>query len=200
MHSDFSQIGPFLFAALIVFAVYRRLRRSFGRQPLRPKRMTVRMVLLTILVCLLLPAALRSAQFLAAELAGAALGIGLGVWGARRTRFLTQGGQLHYVPHTYTGIAISLLFLGRLVYRVVLVYGSTHASHAASAVATNAQAPAAADPAQAFAPASMLQSPLTVGIFFLLAGYYLYYYGWLLWKSKHVEAADTEPDSAAPAQ
>src|SRR3984885_7389158 len=160
MHSDFSQIGPFLFAALIVFAVYRRLRGSFGRQPLRPKRMTVRMVLLTVLVCLLLPAALRSAQFLAAELAGATLGIGLGVWGARRTRFLTHGGQLHYVPHTYTGIAISLLFLGRLVYRVVQVYGSTHASHAANALA-NAQAPAAADPAQAFAPASMLQSPLT---------------------------------------
>jgi hypothetical protein len=192
MQSDFSQIGPFLFAALIVFAVYRRLRRSFGRQPLRPKRMTVRMVLLTLLVCLLLPAALRSAQFLAAEFAGAALGIGLGVWGARRTRFLMHGGQLYYVPHTYTGIAISLLFLGRLVYRVVQVYGSTHASHAANAVAANAQASAA--------PASMLQSPLTVGIFFLLAGYYLYYYGWLLWKSKHVEAADTEPDSAAPAQ
>jgi len=192
MHSDFSQIGPFLFAALIVFAVYRRLRRSFGRQPLRPARMTVRMVLLTLLVCLLLPAALRSAQFLAAELAGAALGIGLGVWGARRTRFLTHGGQRYYVPHTYTGIAISLLFLGRLVYRVVQVYGSTHASHAANAVAANAQASAA--------PAAMLQSPLTVGIFFLLAGYYLYYYGWLLWKSKHVEAADTEPDSVAPAQ
>jgi hypothetical protein len=192
MHSDFSQIGPFLFAALIVFAVYRRLRRSFGRQPLRPARMTVRMVLLTLLVCLLLPAALRSAQFLAAELAGTALGIGLGVWGARRTRFLTHGGQRYYVPHTYTGIAISLLFLGRLVYRVVQVYGSTHASHAANAVAANAQASAA--------PAAMLQSPLTVGIFFLLAGYYLYYYGWLLWKSKHVEAADTEPDSAAPAQ
>jgi hypothetical protein len=192
MHSDFSQIGPLLFAALVVFAVYRRLRRSFGRQPLRPVRMTVRMVLLTVLVCLLLPTALRSAHFLAAELAGAALGIGLGIWGARRTRFLTHGGQLYYVPHTYTGIAISLLFLGRLVYRVVQVYGSTHASHAANAVAANAQASAA--------PASMLQSPLTVGIFFLLAGYYLYYYGWLLWKSKHVEAADTEPDSAAPAQ
>ena len=200
MHSDFSQIGPFLFAALVVFAVYRRLRRSFGRQPLRPVRMTVRMVLLTVLVCLLLPTALRSAHFLAAELAGAALGIGLGIWGARRTRFLTHGGQLYYVPHTYTGIAISLLFLGRLVYRVVQVYGSTHASHAANAVAANAQASAAADPAQAFAPASMVQSPLTVGIFFLLAGYYLYYYGWLLWKSKHVEAADTESDSAAPAQ
>ena len=196
MQPDFSQIGPFLFAALVVFAAYRRLRRSFGRQPLRPVRMTVRVVLLTVLVCVLLPAALRSAQFLAAELAGAALGIALGVWGARRTRFLTHGGQLYYVPHTYTGIVVSLLFLGRLVYRVVQIYGRDHASRAAGAVAANA----AADPTQTFAPPSMLRSPLTIGIFFLLAGYYLYYYGWVLWKSKHLEAVDTEADSAASVQ
>jgi hypothetical protein len=195
MQPDFSQIGPFLFAALVVFAIYRRFRRSFGRQPLRPARMRVRMVLLTVLVCLLLPAALRSTQFLAAEIVGAALGIALAVWGAQRTRFLTHGGQRYYVPHTYTGIVVSLLFLGRLVYRIVQVYGGAHAP-AAGAAAANASA----DPAQAFAPAYMLKSPLTVGIFFLLAGYYLYYYGWVMWKSKHLEAADTEADSAASVQ
>lgn len=198
MQPDFSPIAPFLFAALVVFAIYRRFRRSFGRQPLRPARMRVRMVLLTALICLLLPAALRSTQFLAAEIVGAALGIGLAVWGAQRTRFLTQGGQLYYVPHTYTGVVVSLLFLGRLVFRIVQIYGGAHASPATSAVAANAYA--SADPAQAFAPASMLQSPLTVGIFYLLAGYYLYYYGWVMWKSKHLEAADTEAGSAAPVQ
>ena len=155
------------------------------------------MVLLTFLVCLLLPAALRSTQFLAAELVGAALGICLAVWGAQRTRFLTHGGQPYYVPHTYTGIVVSLLFLGRLVYRIVQIYGGTHPSSAAAAAANGH---ASADPAQAFAPASMLKSPLTVGVFFLLAGYYLYYYSWVLWKSKHLEAADTEADSAASVQ
>ena len=197
MQPDFSQIGPFLFAALVVFAIYRRFRRSFGRQPLRPTRMRVRMVLLTFLVCLMLPEALRSTQFLAAELIGAALGVALAVWGAQRTRFLTHGGQLYYVPHTYTGIVVSLLFLGRLVYRIVQIYEGAHAP-AAGAAAANAYA--SADPAQAFAPASMLKSPLTVGIFFLLAGYYLYYYGWVMWKSKHLEAADTEASSAASVQ
>jgi hypothetical protein len=197
MQPDFSQIGPFLAAALVVFAIYRRFRRNFGRQPLRPARMTVRIVLLTLLICLLLPSALRSAQYLAAELAGAALGIGLGVWGARRTRFLMRAGQLQYVPHTYTGIAVSLLFLGRLAFRLVQAYGSAHGAQAANAaMAGGAQA---GDPSQAFAPASMVRSPLTVGIFFVLAGYYLYYYGWVLWKSKHLEASDIEAESAAPA-
>ncbi|MGB6309691.1 MAG: hypothetical protein WBF89_18030 [Steroidobacteraceae bacterium] len=197
MQQDFSQIGPFLFAALVVFAIYRRFRRNFGRQPLRPARMTLRIVLLTVVVCLLLPAALRSAQFLSAELAGAALGIALGVWGAQRTRFLMFGGRLHYVPHTYTGIAVSLLFLGRLAFRLMQVYGGAHAAHLANAA--TAAAPAA-DPSQAFAPASMVRSPLTVGIFFVLAGYYLCYYGWVLWKSKHLEAADIEADPSAPSQ
>jgi hypothetical protein len=187
MQSDFSQIGPFLFAILVVFAVYRRLRRSFGRQPLRPARMTIRMVLLTVIVCALMPAALRSQQYFGAELAGAALGIGLGIWGARRTRFLMVGDRLHYLPHTYTGIAVSLLFLGRLVYRIVQVYTAAHAGHAAYA----------ADPSQAMGPASMVRSPLTVGVFFVLAGYYLYYYGWVLWKSKHLKAEDLEAASAA---
>jgi len=118
MQPDFSQIGPFLLAAVVVFAVYRRFRRSFGRQLLRPARMTVRVVLLAVLACALLPMALLSAGLLAAELAGAALGIALGVWGAQRTRFLMYGGQMHYVPHTYTGIAVSLLFLGRLTFRI----------------------------------------------------------------------------------
>ena len=190
MQSDFSQIGPFLFAILVVFAVYRRLRRSFGRQLLRPTRMTIRIVLLTVIACALMPLALRSQQFLGAEIVGAALGIGLGVWGAQRTRFIMAGERLHYVPHTYTGIAVSLLFLGRLVYRIVQVYTAAHAVHGANP----------ADPSQAMGPASMVRSPLTVGVFFVLVGYYLYYYGWVLWKSKHLKPEDIEsaPASAAP--
>ena len=182
MPGDFSPIAPYLFAALVVFAVYRRLRRSFGRQPLRRARMTVRMVLLALLICALAPLALRSPQYLGAELIGAALGIGLGAWGAQRTRFQMYGERLHYVPHTYTGIAVSLLFLGRLVYRITEMYGGPHAA--------NAGGPGGPP----------IKSPLTAGIFFVLAGYYLCYYGWVLWKSKHLVEGDIEAVSAAASQ
>jgi hypothetical protein len=185
MQPDFSQIGPYLLAALVVFAVYRRLRRSFGRQALRPARLTIRIVVLAVLACAMLPLGLVSVQFLAAEFSGAALGLGLGVWGAQRTRFLMQDGQLHYVPHTYTGIAVSLLFVGRLAYRLIQVYMGGHVPHGA------------ADPSRAFAGTSMLKSPLTVGILFVLVGYYVCYYGWLLWKSKRLTAADIDAASAA---
>jgi hypothetical protein len=194
MQPDFSQLGPYLIAALVVFAVYRRLRRSFGRQPLRPRRMMIRIVLLALIGCALMPAAFRSTQFLAAELAGAALGIALGLWGAERTRFLMSGEQLHYVPHTYTGIAVSLLFLGRLAFRLVQVYSGSHPSHVAYANAVPG-----ADPAQALTTGSMVQSPLTVGLLYVLIGYYLCYYGLVLWKSKHLKAEDIETNSASAA-
>jgi hypothetical protein len=125
----------------------------------------------------LVPLGLGSADFLIAEVAGAALGIALGVWGSSRTRFMTYGGELYYLPHTYTGIAVSLLFLGRLVYRVVQVYAGGAAPGA-----------------------SMVQSPMTVGLFFVLIGYYVCYCSVVLWKSKHIGAEDIEVPSAASSQ
>jgi hypothetical protein len=187
MQGDFSQIGPFLLAAFVVFVIYRRFRRNFGRQLLSPGRMTFRIVILAVVGCLLLPTALRSGQYLAAILVSAALGVGLALWGSKRTRFVKYGERLHYVPHTYTGIAVSLLFLGRLVYRVAETYSDSHARFGA-----NAHAAAAADPGQPFAAASMVRSPLTVAIVFVLVGYYVCYYSLVLWKSKHLKPEDIE--------
>jgi cytochrome b561 len=97
------------------------------------------------------------------------------------------GERLHYVPHTYTGIAVSLLFLGRLVFRGVQAYTAAPSPHA--------------DASQLHAPAAMLRSPLTAGIFFVLVGYYVCYYSLVLWKSKRLKPEDIEsaPASAAPA-
>ncbi|MEO7206907.1 MAG: hypothetical protein ABI356_05290 [Steroidobacteraceae bacterium] len=180
MKFDFSQIGPFLIALLVLFVIYRRFRRSCGQQPLRPVRMQVRIVVLLVVGCLLLPAGFRSAAFMSAVLAGIAAGVALAMWGAARTRFLRVSNQLYYVPHTYTGIAVSFLFLGRLVYRLIQVSGSPHTTHAAAADSAN----------QAFAPAGMLQSPLTLGLYFVLMGYYVCYYSMVLWKSKGVVAEE----------
>lgn len=173
MHFDVSQISTFLIALLVVFVVYRRLRRNFGQQPLRPVRMRVRAVLLLVIGSLLLPSALRSIAFIAGLLGGVAVGIGLGVWGAARTRFMRAANQLYYVPHTYTGIAVSLLFLGRLLYRFIQMYANPHVR--------NIGAPGSGQP---FGAAGMLQSPLTLGLFYLLMGYYVCYYSIVLWKAK----------------
>jgi hypothetical protein len=186
MHFDVSQISTFLIAVLVVFIVYRRFRRNFGQQPLRPVRMQVRAVLLLVVGSLLLPSALRSTAFIAGLLGGAALGIGLALWGAARTRFVRTAGQLYYVPHTYTGVAVSLLFLGRLVYRFIRIYANAHVANVAG--------PA---PSQPFGLSGVLQSPLTLGLFYLLMGYYVCYYSIVLWKGKRVAAEEIGPDAGA---
>jgi hypothetical protein len=197
MNPDFSQIGPFLLAALVVFGVYRRFRRNFGRQLLRPGRMIARIVLLSVVGCCLLPMALRSAQFSSAEVLGAALGVGMAFWGAERTRFQMYEGRLYYVPHTYTGITVSLLFMGRLVFRFVQVYAGYHAAADHMQAAAGAPLANAAYPSQGFLPAAMVRSPLTLGIFFVLVGYYVAYYSLVLRKSKHLKTEDIEGVSVA---
>ncbi len=186
MNFDYSKIGPFLFAALFVFLIYRRFRRNFGRQPLRPIRMQIRIAILILVAGLLMPTVFRSASFGLAMIAGVAAGVALAIWGASRTRYLRISHQLYYVPHTYTGVAVSLLFVGRLVYRVIQVYTNAHA--------TGAIEP---DPSkQALIPASMLTSPLTLGLFFVLMGYYVCYYSIVLWKSKRTEPERRNPSAA----
>ena len=193
MHPASSQIVPFLFAALVVWSIYRRLRRSFGKQRLRPVQMGIRIGLFLLIGGLLLPSVIHSSVYLASLeslLGGLLAGVALAVWGASRTRYLREQGQLFYVPHTYTGLAVSLLFLGRLVYRFVQVYSLQSAAQGGAAAAT-----AAGSPNPGFAAASMVSTPLTLGLFYVLVGYYVCYFSVVLWKSKHLTAEElaTEP-------
>jgi len=169
--------GSVATAALVLFIIYRRFRRSFGRQVLRPRSMIVRMAILSIVGVLLLPAALRSSSAALAISAGLLLGVGLGAWGAQHTRFEWHEGKLHYVPHTYAGMVVSALFLGRLLYRFVLISHGAYSPDAAGSF--GASSPGALG--------SLYRNPLTLGVFFVLIGYYVYYYSFVLWRFKHVE-------------
>lgn len=164
-------------AGLVAFGIYRRFRRNFGRQRLQPTRMGVRMAILGVIGVLLASTAPRSTAFLGAAAGGALVGALLALWAAGRTRFEMHRDQLHYIPHTVTGIAVFSLFVGRMVYRIFELYS-----------------------AGAFAgttPPSMMQSPLTLALFFVLIGYYVVYYGRLLWKSKHLTPADLQDSATA---
>jgi hypothetical protein len=180
---------PWIFALLIPLMLYRRFRRTFGRQPLGPARR--RMVIFGVIALLILfPAiTLRATTVLACDLAGALLGVALAVWGARRTRFLTENGQIYYVPHTYTGVAVSVLFVGRLIYRIVQLY-TVPGSAAPHDMGDGAMA----------GPAAIGRNPLTAGILFVLIGYYVCYYGLVLRKSRHLTPGDLETPAAPSGQ
>jgi hypothetical protein len=190
MPPDYASIVPYAIAVLAVLLVYRRLRRSFGRQRLSPVRLGLRIALLLLLGGSLLPATLRSGTFLAADVAGLLAGAALGIWGARRTRFERRDAQLFYVPHTVSGVAVSLLFVGRLVYRLVVLYSMNRAVGKG------------ADGLQEFGSPAMFQSPFTVALLCVVIGYYVCYYGLVLRKSTRIGPEDIEvgatPNAVSP--
>jgi hypothetical protein len=146
---------------------------------------------------LLLPSVFANAHsttYLESLLGGLIAGVALAIFGASRTRYLREQGQLYFVPHTYTGLAVSLLFLGRLVYRFVQLYSLQSAAH------DNAAGLAAPGTNPAYSAASMVNSPLTFGLFYVLVGYYVCYYGVVLWKSKHLTAEELAVEPAPLAQ
>jgi hypothetical protein len=167
-----SLISAVLVGALLLWVIYRRFRRSFGRQILSPARMMFRIGLLTLFAVLsVMRAPGGSWQLIGAEALGLAAGLALAVWASSQTRFERDQGRLYYVPHTFSGVVVSVLFLSRLVYRLLYVYG-----------ATRHMGGSAAAPDMSFATAA--RSPLTMGLFFVLVGYYACFYSLVLLRSR----------------
>ncbi|HEY2035620.1 MAG TPA: hypothetical protein VGG96_01300 [Steroidobacteraceae bacterium] len=152
------RITPYLIAALVAWGIYRRLRRSFGRQRVREGRMWIRIGILTALTAAIAASAIvrvHDLSVLAALTAGIAGGAVIGYVGLRYTKFEVQPDGRFYTPHTYIGVAVTALFFGRLLYRFLTLYDG-------------------AVPNRGLAAA--YQSPFTLAVFGALVGYYVFYY------------------------
>ena len=147
-------IVPILMAGLIAWSIYRRVRRNIGRQKLRPRRILFSLVIFFIASIALLGLSLQLPKLLPGIGGGLLLGVALGFVGLRLTRFETTDEGHFYTPNTRIGIVLSLLFIGRLAYRFWAINDAVAASNSPPA----------------------FQSPLTVFIFGLIAGYYIVYY------------------------
>lgn len=157
---DSKLVFSVMIAALVMWSFYRRVRRNFGRQPVTPIRMRWRIGILLFAAAMLSLTAMRDVELIGALLAGIAGGAVLAWFGLHGTKFeITPEGKF-YTPHTYIGIAVSLLFIGRIAYRFLTVYPMAHAA-----------ADAGANPFAAYQ-----KSPLTLAIFGIVVGYYVAYY------------------------
>ena len=176
-------IIPIVVAPLIVWRLYARTRRNFGRQPIRPKRMWTRVgifIVVALLVALSGLADPRLAAGLGVGLLGGAL---LGIVALRLTRFEIDGQNDCYFPNPWIGLALTALFLGRLIWRFMVVW------------------PAMAHGAAAGGYPAAERSPLTLLILGLLLGYYIAYYGGLLIhhrRARVAQAATVRPNPVRP--
>lgn len=157
--------------ALIGWRMVHRFRRLVGRQRDHRYRPWFTVTLFPLLVLFLAIASRENLGAVAALLLALPLGVGLGRYGLATTRLEVTPEGRFYTPNAHLGIALSLLMVGRLVYRYLTVYAS-------------AKVP--------LAPAVYLPSPLTLALVGVLAGYYVTYAAGLLrWRSTVAGVAKT---------
>lgn len=156
-----------LFVAFIGFMLYRRYRRTVGRQPLVPSRLMFQVGLLGVAMLLFFVPLLSHPQAAATALAGLVGGGLVGLIGLRLTRFERTPERDYYTPNTYLGLAVFTLFLARLAYHFTQVSAQVQALSAAG------QAP----PRDL---SSLTSNPLTAALLLMVLSYYLFYEGGLL--------------------
>ena len=157
-------IGIMVVVVLISFVVYRRYRRTVGRQRLSPKRMILRVMLLCVAGVFLGVAVVVSPTALFEVLISLALGLAAAYLGLRLTKFESTSGGEFYTPNIYVSFAVFGIFVVRLLYRLVFEFQTGPSAQAAS---SNSFAGYGGD-------------PLVAAPFFLLIGYYVFYYGGVL--------------------
>jgi hypothetical protein len=166
------------FAVLIALTLYLRLRRTFGRQAVRPTRMIVRMALLSLVAGVMLLRVPASA--LVGPLAGALVGGTLAFVDLASTRFETSADGVSgrfYTPNKWIGLGVTALFLGRLASRLV------------SLQSVMAQAQTQPNGIEALS-----KNPFTFAVFFVMATYYVVYYAGVLRRSRM--SSDRYPSGA----
>jgi hypothetical protein len=155
---------------LIAWRMYKRIRRNIGRQPLRPRRALTSVVIFSMVTTgfVYVSLYLHQSRLLLGISGGLLLGVVLGWVGLRLTRFETTVAGHFYIPNTPIGVALSLLLVGRLVYRFMVFRDA-------------ALAPGHPPP---------MQSPLTFFIVGLMAGYYIVYQTGLFIHSRDKNVSD----------
>jgi hypothetical protein len=161
-------LPPLIWWIVVPFLAWRvvvRLKRLLSRQryshPLQWARATG-LYLLTILVALV--AFEEHAAFIALAI-GLGIGVLLGVWGVRLTKLEPVDGETFYQPDRYLGAALSVLLLGRIVWRIY------------------------ADPTEptGWTLAAFVRNPSTMVLFGLFSAHYIVYaLGLIYWVKRKV--------------
>ena len=162
-------IAPVVIAPLIVWRLYARARRNFGRQPIQPKRMWTRVGIFSAVALLVATEGFIDPRLVAGLGAGLVGGMALAMLALKLTRFEIDGRNDCYYPNPWIGLALTALFIGRLLYRFMVLWPEMSQASAGGF-------------------GQWQRSPLTLVILGLMLGYYIAYYAGLLIHHRHTLA------------
>jgi len=146
--------------SLVAWRVVRRVRKNIGRQPVQTKRMIARIVIFSAITLMFgVFGYLFHPSVLLWLGGGLALGVPLAFLGLHLTQFEETPEGHFYTPNTYIGIGLSVILVGRILFRMVKVSSLSGASASSTQPLAN-----------------ITQSGLTLFFFGLVAGYYIAYF------------------------
>lgn len=169
---------------LLALSAYRRVRRNIGRQAYRPLRLAIRSGVIALIFLALLRWPAFDSQLALAMVVGAVAGGLLARLGVRLTRFETLPEGRYYTPNTTLGVGLSLLFLARIGYRMVVVLPAVQAASETGGAAALQSA------------MSGSRSVLTMALLGLVLGYFFAYCLGVLRRGQQTAALPAE--RAAP--
>ncbi|KPV44828.1 hypothetical protein [Alicyclobacillus ferrooxydans] len=167
-------ISLIVVAALVIWGLYRRIRRTVGFQYLARKRMTTRIVIFCVLALVVLSAGAGHPMSYVSDAVGVVMGGIIAFISARTTKFEIKNGRLGYLQHLWIGMGLIVLFIGRLVFRFVILSSDIGQMQQQDTAGQNHMV------------AQNFSDPWTAGIFMLLVAYYIGYYAFLLRKAKQL--------------
>ncbi len=168
--------------------VWRRVSRTFGRQPIQRKRMVFRIAVFALLGALLALSGLHKPELAEGLLGGVLIGAAVGLLGLRLTRFDTDPvrGDV-YLPNPWIGALLTALLLGRLAWRLMEIWPQMQSAPGA-----------ATGQGEGFNMQMMdyTSSPLTMLVIGLLIGYYIVYFSGLLVHHRRFQQAQARGTTA----
>lgn len=112
------QIIILLIVCLVGFRIVRRVRRNFSWMELRSSRLIYRVVLLAVIGIVLMSMSGFNTVSMISDIIGILVGAALGIAGASMTAFERRGTELYYKANVWIGSIVTVLFVGRFVYRM----------------------------------------------------------------------------------
>ncbi|MDB4865980.1 MAG: hypothetical protein JWR03_313 [Cohnella sp.] len=152
---------------LILFIVYRRIRRTVGSQPFQPRKLKMRVGIFIAVGLLLLATGFLHPILWAADAAGLIVGSALAWFAIRHNQFEWRESNLYYRTHTAIQAIVVALFVGRIAYRFLFV-----GQQMSNAADNQAQMQ------------SYTRDPWTAAVFFVLIAFYIGYYSYILRKGQ----------------
>ncbi len=146
---------------LVVWSIYRRIRRTIGFQPLRTKRFIFRVVLFLVVGVLYLVGTALHPTYVLYALIGLVIGCILTYFAIRTTEFEQRENGWYYRPNIWIGTALIVFFLGRLIYRGFEISKQIQTGTVSQHVGGQ--------------PLSYSGDPLTASFLFALIAYYVGY-------------------------